>query len=120
VLLYMARGDQSVPNPAESNWSRAGDLQRWTVLYRHDVARHVAPSLPANAHGFLTLLTSPESTLVALNAQRQAAAFLSRGESCGWDDPCLLDISSALMPAFGHNLFEIPTELPDDLGFLAP
>lgn len=120
VLLYMARGDQSVPNPAASNWSRSADLQSWTVMYRHDLARSVVPSLPANAHGFLTLLTSPESTLVALHTQRQAAAFLSSGERCGWDDPCLLDINADLRPAFGRDLFESPATLPDDLGFLVP
>jgi len=39
VLFQFARGDQTVPNPANSAWIRAAYMREWVLLYRHDLAR---------------------------------------------------------------------------------
>jgi hypothetical protein len=54
LLLQIAKGDESNPNPTTTAIVRAGELIDRTVYYRHDLARSENPSwkLPRNPHAF--------------------------------------------------------------------
>ena len=71
VLVQVAFGDQTVPNPTAYTLVEAGNLWSRTSLYRNDKA--AAPL--ANPHSFLLTLTNP----AALQGQAQVAAFLGTG-----------------------------------------
>ncbi len=121
VLIQFARGDQTVPNPANSALVAASGLQSSTWLYRHDLARAIAPDLPANPHPYLVLFVSLDGgtvTLpglsglaVSLDAQNQIAGFLA-ADGASIPDPN--GLSAFLL---GTRVFEIPQVLPRDLGF---
>ncbi|MGY1736950.1 Ig-like domain-containing protein [Geodermatophilus sp. SYSU D00684] len=72
VLVQVAHGDQTVPNPTSYTLVDAGHLWSRTSLYRNDRA---TPPLP-NPHSFLLVLTHPS----ALQGQAQVAAFLRSGQ----------------------------------------
>ncbi|WP_206340272.1 Ig-like domain-containing protein [Blastococcus litoris] len=72
VLVQVAFGDQTVPNPTSYTLVDAGELWSRTSLYRND--RAVTPL--ANPHSFLLVLTNP----AAAQGQAQVTAFLGRGE----------------------------------------
>jgi hypothetical protein len=121
VLMQFARGDRTVPNPANSMLIRAAGLQSNTWIYRHDLARQQAPDLPADPHPFLLLFISLSGSTIqlpglsglaiSLDAQQQIATFLGSG---GANIPDPNGLSSLLL---GTRLFEIPAALPFDLGF---
>jgi hypothetical protein len=81
VLIQMAKGDQTVPNPGNSAVVRAGDLEAQTTYYRHDLACAANPCTTQarkNPHPFLTLgLTDSYFLAVSRGAQEQAAQFLA-------------------------------------------
>ena len=72
VLVQVAFGDQTVPNPTSATIVDAGRLWSRTSLYRNDLTANAA----ANPHAFLLQLTIP----AALQGQAQVAAFLGRGQ----------------------------------------
>lgn len=72
VLVQVAYGDRTVPNPTSYTLVDAGDLWSRTSLFRNDRATPVLP----NAHSFLLTLTHPS----ALQGQQQVAAFLKAGQ----------------------------------------
>jgi hypothetical protein len=72
VLVQVAFGDQTVPNPTSYTLVDAGNLWSRTSLYRNDKA---TPPLP-NPHSFLLVLTHPSAS----QGQAQVAAFLGRGQ----------------------------------------
>ena len=121
VLIQFARGDRTVPNPSNSALVAAAGLQSSTWLYRHDLARPLAPDLPVNPHPYLVLFVSLDGgtiTLpglsglaVSLDAQQQIAGFVT-ADGATIPDPNGL---SALL--FGIKVFEVPAALPEDLGF---
>ena len=80
VLIQVARGDQTVPNPTSYTLIDAGDLFGRTTLYRNDLAAP-APKA-ANPHGFL-LSVAPASPFfnAALQGQRQITTFLATGQT---------------------------------------
>jgi dienelactone hydrolase len=82
VLVQMAVGDHTVPNPTTEQIVRAGDLQAFLSIYRHDTV--VGTLLPrfANPHAFITWTAFPEVAAVARAAQEQVARFfLSDGRT---------------------------------------
>ncbi|MGY1700866.1 Ig-like domain-containing protein [Geodermatophilus sp. SYSU D00766] len=93
VLVQVAFGDQTVPNPTSYTLVDAGDLWSRTSLYRNDRA---TPPLP-NPHSFLLVLTHPS----ALQGQAQVAAFLGRGE--------------VIDPDGAGRVWEVPVEDPSVL-----
>jgi len=82
VLIQMAKGDQTVPNPTNSAVVRAGGLEAQTTYYRHDLACAANPCLTAarkNPHPFLTqgVVTDAYFAAISRGAQEQAAQFLA-------------------------------------------
>jgi len=75
VLVQVAFGDRTVPNPTSYTLIDAGDLFSRTSLYRHDKT----PLAGSNPHSFLLQLAGPTAPY-ALQAQAQVAAFLGRGQ----------------------------------------
>jgi dienelactone hydrolase len=105
VIVQIARGDQYVPNPANSALLRAGDLEGRTILYRHDLAFADNPTLPKAAHGFM--VNAAGFGAISFGAQEQIAVFLaSDGTELIHPDP--------------YKYFEVPVipPLPEDLGFV--
>ncbi len=121
VLMQFARGDETVPNPANTALVRAAGLEASTWEYRHDLARAKAPDLPLNPHPYLVLFVSLSGDTVrlpglaglaiSLDAQQQIAGFLASG-GASIPDPNLL---SRLL--LGIPVFEVPATLPVDLGY---
>lgn len=121
VLVQFARGDRTMPNPASTALIRAAGLQANTWLYRHDLARQKAPDLPVDPHPYLELFVSlgggtiqlptPEGLAISLDSQQQIAGFLSA------DGVTIPDPNGLARLLLGIRVFEIPTVLPQDLGY---
>ncbi len=121
VLMQFARGDRTVPNPANTLLIWAAGLQGSAWEYRHDRARAQAPDLPANPHPFLVLfvgldggaiqLPGLDGLAISLDAQQQIAGFLAA------DGASVPDPNGLSKLLFGGPVFEIPAALPQDLGF---
>ena len=80
VLIQMAVGDRTVPNPTTEQMIRAGALQPFVSLYRHDM---VVTTLPSR-FAIRTASSSgpPEVAAIARAAQEQIARFfLSDGRN---------------------------------------
>jgi hypothetical protein len=73
VILQIALGDRTVPNPASTAMVRAGGLEDRTTLYRHDLAVAENPALPRDPHGFMPLPNLFGA--IARGAQEQIAVF---------------------------------------------
>lgn len=108
VILQMAKGDQTVPNPTTTAIVRAGGLQAQTTYFRNDLAFAANPAVPKNPHTFLTGLASPAGPTIAVLAQTQIAEFFRSGGSLVID------------PDGPGPLFEVPLvpPLPEGLNFL--
>ncbi|RBY96855.1 hypothetical protein DQ237_04340 [Blastococcus sp. TF02-8] len=89
VLLQVAFGDQTVPNPTSYTLIDAGDLWSRTSLYRNDRTANARN----NPHGFL-LSALP----AAAEGKEQIAAFLGRGE--------------VVDPDAAGNVWEVPISDP--------
>ena len=121
VLIQIARADRTMPNPASTAWIKATGLQSNTWMYRHDLARAQAPTLPLDPHPFLVLFVTLGGGTVQLpgipglaistDAQNQIANFFT-SDGATIPDPNVL---SRLV--FGFSVFEKPATLPVDLGF---
>jgi hypothetical protein len=116
VIVQLARGDQTVPNPGTTALIRSGDLADRATIFRNDLAFAANPTgFPTkNGHNFVVMPATPAQTAVALAARRQIAEFFASDgtETIDPDGPCL-DGSGCL--------FEMPTPrdaLPEDLGFI--
>ena len=122
ILAQFARGDQTVPNIANSTLIRAAGLEASTWMYRHDLARAAAPELPLDPHPFLLLFISlgggtvqlpgPAALAISLDAQSQIADFVPS------DGATISDPNRLVRLLLGIQVFEIPASLPFDLGFL--
>lgn len=101
VLLQIAKGDQSTPNPTAIAMVRAGAFPDRTTMYRHDLAFASNPALPKDGHTFLTagIVVSGWAD-IALAAQRQVAVFLASNGATTID------------PDEAGALFEVPIPLP--------
>ena len=100
VILQMANGDQTVPNPTSTAIVRAGGLQAQTTYYRNDLAYSANPAVGKNPHTFLTGLASPATAPIAVAAQSQIAVFF---QSHG---------TAVIDPDGPGTLFEVPITLP--------
>src|SRR4029450_11927558 len=78
VLQPIAKGDQTVPNPATTAMLRAGDLADRAMFYRHDLASAERPTLPKNPHVFMVGISAAFGFLeIGLPVQRQIAIFFA-------------------------------------------
>ena len=123
VLWQIARGDRTVPNTASYSLIRAANMRESTWLYRHDLARPLAPELPVNPHTYLLLFANLDQDSVTLGGlqamaisfitQQQMAGFLRSG---GTETP---DPNGFILRILfgGRSLFEIPASLPVDPGY---
>lgn len=107
VLINIAKGDQTVPNPAASKVIRAGGLEDTTMFYRHDLAFAANPLLPSNPHPFMTLITNAAFAPLSRQVEHQAAQFLA-SEGAVVTQP---------QPAAYFEI-PIPLPLPETLNFL--
>jgi hypothetical protein len=107
VLINIAKGDQTVPNPAASKVIRAGGLSDVTMFYRHDTAFSERPTLPKNPHQFMTLINNAAFAPISAEVEHQAAQFLATGGA----------VITEPSPA---RYFEmpIPLPLPETLNFI--
>jgi virulence factor lipase-like protein len=105
VIVQFARGDQFVPNPANSTFLRAGELEDRAILYRHDLASADNPALPKVAHGFM--VSTAGFGAISIGAQEQIAVFLASD-------------GAELIHPEPRQYFEVPVipPLPEDLGFI--
>ncbi|HEY2015037.1 MAG TPA: Ig-like domain-containing protein [Bryobacteraceae bacterium] len=121
ILVQFARGDRTVPNPANSMLIRAAGLQANAWEYRHDLARAQAPDLPLDPHPFMELFVSlggsgiqlptAAGLAISLDAQQQIAGFLTA------DGATIPDPNFLVRLILGIPVFENPAVLPWDLGF---
>ncbi len=75
VLVQMAVGDRTVPNPTTEQIIRAGDLQALLSTYRHDTVVATLPERFRNPHGFMTWTGFAEVAAIARAAQEQVVRF---------------------------------------------
>jgi hypothetical protein len=121
LILQFARGDQTVPNPANSAVIRAGELTDRTTFFRNDLAVADDPTLPTDPHAFMIRTfnspTFPPAAArpIALAAQEQIALFFASGATLTIDPDDVLD-----PPGPAPGWFEVPIvpPLPEDLGFI--
>jgi pimeloyl-ACP methyl ester carboxylesterase len=107
VIVQFARGDESVPNPANSALLREGGLEDRATLYRNDLAFVENPSLPKNPHGFIFSPFYPMLPAVPRGALEQVAVFFAS------------DGAEMIQPE-PVRFFEVPVvlPLPEDLEFI--
>jgi len=121
VLVQFALGDMTVPNPANTGLIRAAGLQSSTWEYRHDLARAKAPDLPADPHPFLVLFVSLNGSTVQLpGADGLAISLDAQGQLAGFyqaDGAAIPDPNFLVVLFYGIKLFQMPTTLPETLGF---
>jgi hypothetical protein len=104
VIVQLAKGDQSAPNPNGTAIVRAGELADRTTFYRHDLAFGANSALPKNPHAFMVSTNVLAFRPIALGAQEQIAVFLATGE---------------IIHPEPSEFFEVPIVLlPEDLNFI--
>lgn len=108
VIVQVAKGDVTVPNPTSTAIVRAGGLQDRVTYYRNDLAFAGIPGIPKNPHTFLTNIAVPAAAPIAVGAQSQIAAFFASNGALVID------------PDNGGPLFEVPIQgdLPEGLNFI--
>ncbi len=111
ILILMAKGDQTVPVPAQTALIRAGDFADVTSYFRFDLVYAQNPLLPLTNPHIINIRTDPANgpliASIATGMQEQAAAFL---ESDGARIP-------APTPAEFYE-FPIKLPLPENLEFV--
>ncbi|MBL0920304.1 MAG: hypothetical protein IBJ14_16505 [Hydrogenophaga sp.] len=108
VIVQVAKGDATVPNPTSTAIVRAGGLKDRVTYYRNDLAFAANNAIPKNPHTFLTNIGAAATAAIAVGAQSQIAAFFASNGALVID------------PDGGGPLFEVPIqgELPEGLNFI--
>jgi hypothetical protein len=108
IIVQIAKGDGTVPNPTNSALIRAGDLSDRTTYFRNDLAFAANAAIPKNPHTFLTNLLIVASAPLAVATQNQIATFLAS------------DGTLTIDPDGAGPLFETPImgPLPETLNLL--
>jgi dienelactone hydrolase len=107
VIMQLAKGDMTVPNPANSAVIRAGELTDRTTYFRNDLAVAANPAVSRNPHSFLANILGAGAPF-ALAAQQQIAEFFAS------------DGARVIDPDGAAPIFETPIAgpLPEELNFL--
>ena len=105
TLLWMARADQTSPNPTTSELIRAGDLKDRTVYYRHDLFYAANPVGNLKNPHTIYRLQGPVAAPIAVAIQEQLSQFFE-------SDGALMNQTSPY--------FEVPMQspLPEDLDYI--
>ena len=112
ILIQVAKGDQTAPNPDNTAVIRAGNFGDTTTFYRHDLAEARNPGLPNDPHNFLneTLGSTAGGTAsqraIARAAQQQIVQFFVS------DGQTIIDPDTIIDPGGSSMLFETPIALP--------
>ena len=108
VLIQIAKGDATVPNPTSTALLRAGDLADRAVYFRNDLAYAAFPTLDKNPHTFLSNIATAAAAPFAVGAQTQMAVFFATGGA------------SVIDPDGAGPMFEVPIvpPLPETLSFI--
>ncbi|HET9208239.1 MAG TPA: Ig-like domain-containing protein [Burkholderiaceae bacterium] len=109
VLVQVAKGDVTVPNPTSSALVRAGGLQDRMVYFRNDLAFAANGATPKNPHTFLTNIASGGlAPTIAVGTQTQIATFFASNGV------------TVIDPDGAGPLFEVPIAgpLPETLNFI--
>jgi len=109
VLVQVAKGDMTVPNPTSSALVRAGGLQDRMVYFRNDLAFAANGATPKNPHTFLTNIASGGlAPTIAVGTQTQIATFFASNGV------------TVIDPDGAGPLFEVPITgpLPETLNFI--
>jgi len=109
VLVQVAKGDMTVPNPTSSALVRAGGLQDRMVYFRNDLALAANGATPKNPHTFLTNIASGGlAPTIAVGTQTQIATFFASNGV------------TVIDPDGAGPLFEVPITgpLPETLNFI--
>ena len=109
VIVQLAKGDRTVPNPTTTAILRAGDLGDRATYFRNDLAfAATGGAIPKNPHAFLSNIQIPAAAPYAVAAQTQIAVFFAS------DGTLVID------PDAGGGSFEVPIipPLPEGLNFL--
>ena len=100
ILLLMARGDQTVPVPAQTTLLRAGNLADVTTNFRFDLAYAQNPSIPTrNPHLYNASVTVPSLAAAAAGVQEQVATFFETN-------------GAQIIHPVPADLYEVPIKLP--------
>ena len=105
TLLWIARGDQTAPNPAQSELIRAGDLKDRTVYYRHDLFYAANPVGNLKNPHTIYRIQGPVSKPISIALQEQLSQFFE-------SDGAVVNQTSPY--------FEVPMQspLPEDFGYI--
>ena len=108
VIVQVAKGDVTVPNPTSTAIVRAGGLKDHVTYYRNDLAFAGNNAIPKNPHTFLTNIFAPATSPLAFQAQSQIASFFDSHGTLVTD------------PDGAGPLFEVPIQgdLPEGLNFI--
>lgn len=110
ILWQMAWGDRTVPNPSTSALIRAANMTDSFVVYRHDLAREVAP-LDVNPHSFLIPIGSPQAQMIGLAAMSQALIYVTDSRAT------IIDANRPVRGIFGRDIFERPANPPNGANY---
>ncbi|MEW6733285.1 MAG: Ig-like domain-containing protein [Acidobacteriota bacterium] len=108
VIVQFAKGDQTVPNPTNTNIIRAGGLADRATYFRNDLVVSAFPDAPKNPHTFLTAIANQAVGNLAFAAQAQIAMFFAT------NGMMIID------PDSSGTFFETPivSPLPEELNFI--
>ena len=98
VIVQIAKGDKTAPNPTSWALLRAGDLADGATFFRNDLAFAQNAAFPKDPHFFLT--AAGVQAGVALAAQQQIAMFFASHGAVTID------------PDGSDPLFEVPIPSP--------
>jgi hypothetical protein len=128
IILQIAKGDQTGPNPGAFAIVRAGGLADRTTFFRNDIAVQSygagppappptpPPGVEVNPHNFMVRLNSPTRSAIAFAAQRQIATFFA-SDGLVTLDP---NVGLATNPPPLAPLYETPIQgpIPEGLNFI--
>src|SRR5262249_29930611 len=124
VLFQFPYGDQTVPNPQESELIRSSGMLASTTLFRNDtassLARQLFQSLPANPPAFLGNVSTTLSSVAAEAAQQQFAQYLTLDGAKIPDANAIINALIKQLSPFPLpvvTVFEAPTSYLETLDF---
>jgi hypothetical protein len=106
VIIQFAKTDQSLPNPRESAFVRAGDFADVTTYLRNDLLFADHPNVQKNPHAFLVRIGFAADAPQAAAAQDQVGTFFASG-------------GALIIHPEPAQYWEVPIQLlPEDLAFI--